>query len=112
MFIIFTSNAFALLGLRALILGFVGAKFIYGDLVAKIPVTVSVPFIALVVGISIAASLWATRGGPHKGAAFTDAVESSAGEPARPQQPSMPMRGRRRKAPKGLMALSRSSDSE
>jgi tellurite resistance protein TerC len=86
-FIVFTSNAFALLGLRALyfmlagamqrfvylkaglalILVFVGAKFIYGDLFGKVPVTVSLPFIALVVGASIGVSLWATRGGPPIG---------------------------------------------
>ncbi|NLT06101.1 MAG: TerC family protein [Solirubrobacterales bacterium] len=80
-FIVFTSNAFALLGLRALyfmlagaierfiylkyglslILVFVGAKFIYSDLFGKVPITVSLPVIAVVVGGSIAASLWATR---------------------------------------------------
>ncbi|HEU4974179.1 MAG TPA: TerC family protein [Baekduia sp.] len=82
-FIVFTSNAFALLGLRALyfmlagamqrfiylktglalILVFVGGKFIYGDLVGKVPITVSLPVIALVVAVSIGASLYATRGG-------------------------------------------------
>jgi tellurite resistance protein TerC len=80
-FIVFTSNAFALLGLRALyfmlagamrrfvylktglavILVFVGAKFIYGDLVGKVPIAVSLPFIAVVVSVSIGASLWVTR---------------------------------------------------
>ena len=80
-FIVFTSNAFALLGLRALyfmlagamqrfvylkaglsiVLVFVGVKFIVSDLVGKVPVYVSLPFIATVVGISIAASLWRTR---------------------------------------------------
>jgi tellurite resistance protein TerC len=80
-FIVFSSNAFALLGLRALyfmlagaiqrfvylqvglslILVFVGGKFIYGDLFGKVPIYVSLPFIAAVVAISIGASLIATR---------------------------------------------------
>jgi tellurite resistance protein TerC len=82
-FIVFTSNAFALLGLRALyfmlagamdrfvylkyglalILVFVGVKFIYSDLFGKVPILVSLPFIAIIVTASIAASLWATRTG-------------------------------------------------
>jgi tellurite resistance protein TerC len=81
-FVVWTSNAFAILGLRALyfmlagmmrrfvylkvglsvVLVFVGAKFIYGDLFGKVPIWVSLPFIALAVGGSIAASLWKTRG--------------------------------------------------
>ena len=93
-FIVFTSNAFALLGLRALyfmlagaikrfvylkfglslILVFVGAKFIYGDLVEKIPISVSLPFIAIVVTASILASLWATRGRRLEAVPGTDAV--------------------------------------
>ena len=80
-FIVFTSNAFALLGLRALyfmlsgamerfvylqvglsvVLVFVGLKFIWGDLFGKVPIWVSLPFIAIVVGASIAASLFKTR---------------------------------------------------
>lgn len=113
-FIVFTSNAFALLGLRALyfmlagaierfiylkaglalILVFVGAKFIYGGLVAKVPVTVSLPFIVLVVAVSIAASLWATRTGTkHADASANEASRADADpiddertvtEPARP----------------------------
>jgi tellurite resistance protein TerC len=82
-FIVFTSNAFALLGLRALyfmlagaidrfvylkvglsmILVFVGAKFLLSDIVGKVPVWVSLPFIAIVVTVAIVASLLATRGG-------------------------------------------------
>jgi tellurite resistance protein TerC len=82
-FIVFTSNAFALLGLRALyfmlagaidrfvylkyglsvVLVFVGGKFIYSDLFGKVPISVSLPFIALAVAASIAASLVATRPG-------------------------------------------------
>jgi tellurite resistance protein TerC len=81
-FIVFSANAFALIGMRALyfmlaasiqrfvylkyglslILVFVGAKFIYGDLVGKVGIEVSLPFIFTVVFGSIAASLWKTRG--------------------------------------------------
>ncbi len=80
-FVVWTSNAFAILGLRALyfmlaglmqrfvylsiglsvVLVFVGAKFIWSDLFGKVPIWVSLPFIATVVGVSIAASLWKTR---------------------------------------------------
>jgi tellurite resistance protein TerC len=104
-FIVFTSNAFALLGLRALyfmlagamqrfvylkaglalILVFVGAKFIYGDLVGKVPVTVSLPFIALVVGVSIAASLYATRARP---ASADPVVDEAPGGAAAALQPT------------------------
>ena len=81
-FVVWTSNAFAILGLRALyfmlaglmerfvylslglsvVLVFVGAKFIWSDLFGKVPIWVSLPFIATVVTVSIAASLWKTRG--------------------------------------------------
>jgi tellurite resistance protein TerC len=81
-FVVWTSNAFAILGLRALyfmlaglmerfvylslglsvVLVFVGAKFIWSDLFGKVPIWVSLPFIGTVVTISIAASLWKTRG--------------------------------------------------
>ena len=81
-FVVWTSNAFAILGLRALyfmlaglmqrfvylslglsvVLVFVGAKFIYSDLFGKVPIWVSLPFIATAVAVSIAASLWKTRG--------------------------------------------------
>ena len=80
-FVIWTSNAFAILGLRALyfmlaglmqrfvylslglsvVLVFVGAKFIWSDLFGKVPIWVSLPFIATVVAVSVAASLWKTR---------------------------------------------------
>lgn len=80
-FIVFTSNAFALLGLRALyfmlsgaierfvylqaglsiVLVFVGLKFIWGDLFGKVPIWVSLPFIGIVVGASIGFSLLRTR---------------------------------------------------
>ena len=81
-FVVWTSNAFAILGLRALyfmlaglmqrfvylslglsvVLVFVGAKFIWSDLFGKVPIWFSLPFIATVVAVSIAASLWKTRG--------------------------------------------------
>jgi tellurite resistance protein TerC len=80
-FVVWTSNAFAILGLRALyfmlaglmqrfvylslglsvVLVFVGVKFIWSDLFGKVPIWVSLPFIATVVAASIAASLWKTR---------------------------------------------------
>ena len=83
-FVVWTSNAFAILGLRALyfmlaglmqrfvylslglsmVLVFVGAKFIWSDLFGKVPIWVSLPFIAMVVAVSIAASLWKTRTQP------------------------------------------------
>jgi tellurite resistance protein TerC len=115
-FIVFTSNAFALLGLRALyfmlagamqrfvylktglalILVFVGAKFIYGDLFGKVPITVSLPFIGLVVGVSIAASLWATRerGGGDRptpdrhGGGAAPAAARTVGDPGAAEQAS------------------------
>ncbi|HLL38750.1 MAG TPA: TerC family protein [Rubrobacteraceae bacterium] len=81
-FVVWTSNAFAILGLRALyfmlaglikrfvylsvglsiILVFVGVKFMISDLVGKVPIWVSLPFIGTVITVSIAASLWKTRG--------------------------------------------------
>ena len=80
-FVVWTSNAFAILGLRALyfmlaglmqrfvylslglsvVLVFVGAKFLWSDLFGKVPIWVSLPFIATVVAVSIGASLWKTR---------------------------------------------------
>ena len=82
-FIVWSANAFAVLGLRplyfmlagmmdrfvylqtglAVVLVFVGAKFIYSGLFGKVPIYVSLPFIAIVVAASIAASLYKTRGG-------------------------------------------------
>ncbi len=80
-FVVWSANAFAVLGLRPLyfmlagmmdrfvylsvglsvVLVFVGAKFIYSGLFGKVPVYVSLPFIAATVTISILASLWKTR---------------------------------------------------
>lgn len=81
-FVVWTANAFAVLGLRplyfmlagmmdrfvylqsglAVVLVFVGAKFIYSGLFGKLPIWISLPFIATVVAISIGASLYKTRG--------------------------------------------------
>ena len=81
-FVVWTSNSFAILGLRALyfmlaglmkrfvylniglsiILVFVGVKFIISDVVGEVPIWISLPFIATVVAVSILASLWRTRG--------------------------------------------------
>ncbi len=81
-FIVYSSNAFAVLGLRhlyfllegavdrftylhyglAAVLIFVGAKFLLEGFGIHIPITASLPFIALAVGSSIAISLYATRG--------------------------------------------------
>jgi tellurite resistance protein TerC len=84
-FIIYTSNAFALLGMRALyflladamdrfiylqlglavVLVFVGLKFMIADL-WHVPIGISLGFIVLAAGGSIVWSLWATRGQePH-----------------------------------------------
>jgi predicted tellurium resistance membrane protein TerC len=46
----------------SIILVFVGVKFMVSDLVGKVPIWVSLPFIAIVITVSIAASLWKTRG--------------------------------------------------
>ena len=83
-FVVWSANAFAVLGLRPLyfmlagmmdrfvylslglsvVLVFVGAKFLYSGIFdAKVPIWVSLPFIAVVVGVSIGASLYKTRGG-------------------------------------------------
>ncbi|MDQ6909339.1 MAG: TerC family protein [Actinomycetota bacterium] len=79
-FLVFTSNAFAILGLRALyfllagmidrfvylkyglaaILVFVGIKMVIADL-WHIPIVISLLVIAAVLALSVAASLWATR---------------------------------------------------
>ena len=86
-FIVWSANAFAVLGLRPLyfmlagmierfvylsvglsvVLVFVGVKFMISDLVGKVPIWISLPFIATVVAASIGASLWKTRG-QHGGA--------------------------------------------
>jgi tellurite resistance protein TerC len=79
-FIVYTSNVFAILGLRALyfllagvmemfrylkpglgvVLFFVGAKMLLADFY-KIPTLISLAVIAATLGIAVGASLWATR---------------------------------------------------
>ncbi|WP_217913437.1 TerC family protein [Miltoncostaea marina] len=79
-FIVFTANVFAILGLRALyfllagtiprfaylqlglalVLVFVGAKMFLTD-VGKLPVWISLGVIAAIIGASVAASLWTAR---------------------------------------------------
>ena len=81
-FLVFSSNAFAILGLRSLyfllagmihrfaylklglaaLLVFAGVKILLSD-VYKMPVLVSLGVIVGILGVSIAASPWATRGG-------------------------------------------------
>ncbi len=81
-FIVFTANVFAILGLRAmyfllagtiprfaylqtglaLVLVFVGAKMFLTD-VGKLPIWISLGVIAAIIGTSIAASLWKVRRG-------------------------------------------------
>ncbi len=85
-FVVWSANAFAVLGLRPLyfmlagmidrfvylslglsvVLVFVGAKFIYSGLFGKVPVYVSLPFIAAAVTVSILASLYKTKGESRK----------------------------------------------
>ncbi len=80
-FVVWSANAFAVLGLRPLyfmlagmmerfvylqaglsvVLVFVGVKFLISDLVGKVPIWVSLPFIVTAVSVSILASLWTTR---------------------------------------------------
>jgi len=84
LFVVFTSNAFAVLGLRALyfllagsvdrfrylkqglalLLVFIGAKMLLAHVI-HIPVLASLGVIAAVVAGAVAASLWRDRGRPH-----------------------------------------------
>ena len=86
-FIVFSSNAFAILGLRSLyfllagilprfaylklglaaLLVFAGVKILVSEW-WKMPVGVSIAIIVGILGVSIAASLWATRHSPQGGA--------------------------------------------
>jgi tellurite resistance protein TerC len=97
-FIVYTSNVFAILGLRALyfalaaiihrfkylkyalagVLVFIGAKIFWGELVGKVPAAVSlgVTFGLLLAGVLV--SLWKTRG--IVGAAPVPAVEGPLGK--------------------------------
>ena len=95
-FLVFASNAFAILGLRALyflladlmhrfvylkvglaaVLVFVGVKMLLLD-VYKIPITISLGVIGAAVLGSVAASLWRTRNGPETTVASPAAVTQS-----------------------------------
>ena len=58
-------SALPLLDLQAglsVMLVFVGVKFLISVVVGKVPIWVSLPFVATVVTVSILASLWKTRG--------------------------------------------------
>jgi tellurite resistance protein TerC len=94
LFIVFTSNAFAVLGLRALyfllagsaerfvylkpgialLLVFIGVKMLLYDVV-HMPVWVSLVVIAVVAGGAVAASLWRERSG-HRQAPASDEVSA------------------------------------
>ncbi len=118
-FLVFTANAFALLGLRAmyflladlmhrfvylklglaLVLVWVGVKMALQVDVYKIPTEISLPVIALLIGGAVAASLWRTRGqGTHALPAPVDppfrvatAEEEAQVEPAwRRRRPAAP----------------------
>jgi tellurite resistance protein TerC len=102
-FIVFTSNAFAILGLRALyfmlagmmhrfvylkiglavVLVYVGFKMLVST-TYKIPIWASLSFIAVAVGISIVASLRSTRGAERAGLVATD--EPGAKTPERHEE--------------------------
>jgi tellurite resistance protein TerC len=84
LFVVFTSNAFAVLGLRALyfllagsmdrftylkqglavLLAFIGVKMLISPII-HLPITVSLAVIIVVVGGAVAASLWRDRGARH-----------------------------------------------
>jgi tellurite resistance protein TerC len=60
----------------AVVLVFVGAKFIYTGLFdAKVPIWISLPFILLVVLVAILASLYKTRGRQRKEAPGSEEPE-------------------------------------
>ncbi len=87
-FIVFTSNIFAIMGLRsmyflladlngrfhllkyglALVLVFVGTKMLVADFY-KVPIGLALGIVAIILASSVAASLWATRNGKRIGAA-------------------------------------------
>jgi tellurite resistance protein TerC len=51
----------------SVVLVFVGVKFMISEAVGKVPIWVSLPFIATVVAVSILASLYKTRGQQREG---------------------------------------------
>ena len=104
-FIVFSSNAFAILGLRSLyfllagmlprfaylklglaaLLVFAGGKILLSE-VWKMPVALSIAIIVGILGLSIGASLWATRGMADRTGPPDDPTpdEVGAGEPSIP----------------------------
>jgi tellurite resistance protein TerC len=111
-FIVFTSNAFAILGLRSLyfllagmimrftylkvglaaLLVFAGIKILISD-VYKMPVALSLAVIVAILAVSVAASVWqARRGGGDHDADGTDAAATDprAGDPGSPDYPARP----------------------
>jgi tellurite resistance protein TerC len=100
-FIVYTSNVFAILGLRALyfalagimqlfhylhyglsiILVFVGGKMVLTDVVGKVPVGISLGFVAGVLILSVVLSLWIP---PKK----TEITEELADSPSHPIDPA------------------------
>jgi tellurite resistance protein TerC len=102
-YLVFTSNAFAILGLRAMyfmlagavhrfaylkvglaaVLVFVGVKMMVID-IWKVPIALSLAVIASIIAVAIGASLWATRGAPtpDAGAPSGDPDSRPTGEPA------------------------------
>jgi tellurite resistance protein TerC len=116
-FIVFTSNAFAILGLRSLyfllaglivrftylkvglaaLLVFAGLKILVSDFY-KMPVIVSLSVILIILGVSVVASVWqARRGGSDPdadsadpGASDPGAGDPRAGDPGTPGHPARP----------------------
>jgi tellurite resistance protein TerC len=110
LFVVFTSNAFAVLGLRALyfllagsadrfvylkpgialLLVFIGVKMLLYDVV-HMPIWVSLVVIAVIVAAAVGASLWhdrrRQRARPDPAAPDPAAPDPEAPEPAAPQRP-------------------------
>ena len=97
-FLVFASNALAILGLRAmyflladlihrfvylklglsLVLVWVGIKMIVSHAVFKIPTGISLGIVIAIIAVSIGASLWVSRGKPSPDPTGADAVGSDA----------------------------------
>jgi len=118
LFVVFTSNAFAVLGLRALyfllagsvdrfpylkpgialLLVFIGVKMLISPLV-HLPIWMSLAVIAGVGGGAVAASLWRDRTRPRRAAGPEQAAEPE--QVSGPRQASGPGRGARVPEPQG-----------
>jgi tellurite resistance protein TerC len=111
-FIVFTSNAFAILGLRSLyfllagmimrftylkvglaaLLVFAGIKILISD-VYKMPVALSLAVIVAILAVSVAASVWQARrgGGDHDADGMAPAApDPRASDPGSPDYPARP----------------------